>query len=197
MDYKITKTRAGWAVGDRVFATLDAAQDAVERMEARAMRRFSRSDEAASLFGKARTAFQGKVPRNVLGNLRGVVSPVKTLLAGTVNVHAAAGTVTATLTVQSAIPAGAQLYAAGIDPTDQLVSVSVDGKNIFTGGALPGVAVNPTTTNENAAPGLLIPVPITTALTITTTASAARTISTYLVAPSIEIEAQLDACDCD
>ena len=27
MDYKITKTRAGWAIGDRVFASYEAAQD--------------------------------------------------------------------------------------------------------------------------------------------------------------------------
>lgn len=197
MDYKITKTRTGWAVGDRNFATLDLAEDYIDRMEARGARRFARSEEAATLFGRARTAIGGRVPRKVLGNLRGVVSPIKTVLAGPVIVHAAAGTVSTTLNVQSVIPAGAQLYVAGIDPADQLVSVEADGKNIFTGGPLPGPSVNPATTNENAAPGLLIPVAITTALRVTTQAAAARTHSSYLVAPSIEVEQALDACDCD
>jgi hypothetical protein len=197
MDFKITKTRTGWAVGDRAFSSYEAAAEYVDRMEDRGMRRFGRSEEAASLFGRARTAIGGRVPRKVLGNLRGVVSPIKTVLAGPPIVHAAAGTLGATLNVQSVIPAGAQLYIAGIDPADQLISVEADGKNIFTGGPLPGPAVNPNTTNENAAPGLLIPVAITTALRVTTQSAAARTHSPYLVAPSIEVEQALDACDCD
>ena len=197
MDYTPTKTRSGWTVGGRTFASLDDAIDAAERMQARAGRMFQRSDAAASLFAGGRKALGSRIPRAVLGNLRGVVSPVKTPIAGPVTVHAGAGTLASNLTVQNVIPAGAVLFVENLAVGERLDLVEIDGKNIFTGGPIPASAVNPAIVNTEAAPGLLIPIQINQQIRVTTTVAGAKTVSAYLVAPSLEVEAALDACDCD
>jgi hypothetical protein len=158
---------------------------------------FQRSDAAASLFAGGRKALGSRIPRAVLGNLRGVVSPVKTPIAGPVTVHAGAGTLASNLTVQNVIPAGAVLFVENLAVGERLDLVEIDGKNIFTGGPIPASAVNPAIVNTEAAPGLLIPIQINQQIRVTTTVAGAKTVSAYLVAPSLEVEAALDACDCD
>lgn len=135
--------------------------------------------------------------RSALGNLRGVVSPVKTVVAGPVQTHAAAGTLTSTITVQSPIPAGAILYVQGLTANDTLDLIEVDGTNIFTGGAVPLSALSPASNNTDAAPGILIDRPINQSIRVTTTAGAAGVARSYLVCASLEVERRLDACDCD
>ena len=135
--------------------------------------------------------------RSALGNLRGVVSPVKTVVAGPVQTHAAAGTLTSNITVQSPIPAGAILYVQGLTANDTLDLIEVDGTNIFTGGAVPLSALSPASANSDAAPGILIDRPINQSIRTTTTAGAAGVARSYLVCASLEVERRLDACDCD
>lgn len=135
--------------------------------------------------------------RKALGSLRSIVSPVKTVVAGPVQTHAAAGTLTSTITVQSPIPAGAVLYVQGLTAGDTLDLIEVDGTNIFTGGSVPLSSVSPASANTDAAVGILIDRPINQSIRTTTTAGAAGVARSYLVAASLEVERRLDACDCD
>jgi hypothetical protein len=137
------------------------------------------------------------ISRKALGSLRSIVSPVKTVVAGPVQTHAAAGTLTSTITVQSPIPAGAVLYVQGLTANDTLDLIEVDGTNIFTGGSVPLSAVSPASANTDAAVGILIDRPVNQSIRTTTTAGAAGVARSYLVAASLEVERRLDACDCD
>lgn len=137
------------------------------------------------------------ISRKALGSLRSIVSPVKTVVAGPVQTHAAAGTLTSTITVQSPIPAGAVLFVQGLTANDTLDLIEVDGTNIFTGGSVPLSSVSPASANTDAAVGILIDRPVNQSIRTTTTAGAAGVARSYLVAASLEVERRLDACDCD
>lgn len=137
------------------------------------------------------------ISRKALGSLRSIVSPVKTVVAGPVQTHAAAGTLTSTITVQSPIPAGAVLFVQGLTANDTLDLIEVDGTNIFTGGSVPLSSVSPASANTDAAVGILIDRPVNQSIRTTTTAGAAGVARSYLVCASLEVERRLDACDCD
>lgn len=137
--------------------------------------------------------------RAALGDLRSVVSPVKTSIGVATLTAAAAGTVTQTTQVDQTLPAGCILYlsgsAAGLAACDGVTSVLVDGQNIFLNSqTVPTDAVNPTTQN---AVGILIPRIITKSVTVAASFNAAGTVRAWFSAPSLEIEQALDACDCD
>lgn len=137
--------------------------------------------------------------RAALGDLRAVVSPVKTSIGVGALTAAAAGTVSTTIQVDQTLPAGCVLYlsgsVAGLAACDGVSSVLIDGQNIFLNSQIvPTDAVNPTTQN---AVGILIPRVITKSVTVAASFNAAGTVRAWFASPSLEIEQALDACDCD
>ena len=137
--------------------------------------------------------------RAQLGDLRGVVNPIKTSIGVATVTAAAAGTVTATTQVDQVLPAGCVLYvsgaAASLAALDGLATVLIDGQNIFLNSqTVPTDAINPQTQN---AVGILIPKPITKSVGLSAVFNAAGSVRFWFAAPSIEIEQVLDTCDCD
>lgn len=194
-----TKTIAGktfYYVDGEMFQSLAAARQA-------AGVRVGGYDGPGASMGGRRIGGVGSLRRGAsraaLGDLRSVVSPVKTSIGVATLTAAAAGTVTQTTQVDQTLPAGCILYlsgsAAGLAACDGVTSVLVDGQNIFLNSqTVPTDAVNPTTQN---AVGILIPRVITKSITVAATFNAAGTVRAWFSSPSLEIEQALDACDCD
>jgi len=194
-----TKTIAGktfYYVDGVMYESLSAARKAAGVM-------VGAYDGAGGHLGGKRLTGVGSLRRNVsraaLGDLRAVVSPVKTSIGVATLTAAAAGTVSQTTQVDQTLPAGCILYisgsAAGLAACDGVTSVLIDGQNIFLNSqTVPTDAVNPATQN---AVGILIPRTITKSVTVAASFNAAGTVRAWFASPSLEIEQALDACDCD
>jgi hypothetical protein len=195
------------ANGD-LYSTLTAAQAALgidDEAAARAAARYNRPGTFGTMGpirgkrGDRALNLRGTVGRQALGELRSVVSPIKTSIGvGTITAPAA-GAAQVTTQVDQLIPAGCILYvsgaAAGLAACDGVTSVLIDGQNIFLNSqTVPTDAVNPNTQN---AVGILIPKPITKSVTVAAVFNAAGTVRVWFASPSLEIEQALDACDCD
>jgi len=113
--------------------------------------------------------------------------------AGNVAAVAAGATVNVINNVTRTIPAGSVLWVEGLAPGDTVNTVSIDGVNIFSNGAVGQGLLNPATFNGS---GLLIPSAITQNITTSVTNNGAAPIPSVvctLLAPSIEVESILDA----
>ena len=197
-----TKTIAGrtyYEADGNLYATLSAAQNA---MGVSADGGGYTTPGAALGGGRrmkgARIGLRGP-SRAQLGDLRGVVNPIKTSIGVATITAAAAGSVSATTQVDQVLPAGCVLYvsgsAAALAALDGVSTVLIDGQNIFLNSqTVPTDAINPQTQN---AVGVLIPKPITKSVGLTAVFNAAGTVRFWFAAPSIEIEQVLDTCDCD
>ena len=123
---------------------------------------------------------------------RSVLSDIKTPMAAGNGAVGAGATANIANNVTRTIPAGSVLYVEGLAPGDTINSVTIDGVNIFTNGAVGQGLLDPATFNAS---GLLIPSAITQniTVTVTNTGGAGVTAVATLLAPSIGIETILDA----
>ncbi len=205
---KIIAGRTYYEANGALYSTLAAAQEAVgiaDEAAERAAARYNRPGTFGTMGplkgkrGERALNLRGTVGRQALGDLRSVVSPIKTSIGVGTITAAAAGTAQVTTQVDQLIPAGCIMYvsgsAAGLAACDGVTSVLIDGQNIFLNSqTVPTDAVNPGVQN---AVGILIPKPITKSVTVAATFNAAGTVRVWFASPSLEIEQALDACDCD
>jgi hypothetical protein len=206
-----TKTIMGktyYEADGNLYSTLAAAQAAVgiaDEAAERAATRYNRPGTFGAMGpirgkrGDRALNLRGTVGRKALGELRSVVSPIKTSIGVGTITAAAAGTFQVTTQVDQLIPAGCILYlsgsVAGLAACDGVTSVLIDGQNIFLNSqTVPTDAVNPNTHN---AVGILIPKPITKSVTVAAAFNAAGTVRAWFASPSLEIEQALDSCECD
>jgi len=137
---------------------------------------------------------RGQLSAEQAADARGVLSEIKTpMSAGNVAAVAAGATVNVINNVTRTIPAGSVLWVEGLAPGDTVNTVSIDGVNIFSNGAVGQGLLNPATFNGS---GLLIPSAITQNITTSVTNNGAAPIPSVvctLLAPSIEVESILDA----
>jgi hypothetical protein len=135
---------------------------------------------------------RGQLSAEQAADARGVLSEIKTPMSAGQAAVGAGATVNVINNVTRTIPAGSVLYVEGLAPGDTINTVSIDGVNIFSNGAVGQGLLNPATFNAS---GLLIPSAITQNITtsVTNNGGAATNAVCTLLAPSIEVESILDA----
>jgi hypothetical protein len=135
---------------------------------------------------------RGQLTPSQAVDARSVLSNIKTPMSAGNGAVGAGATVALVNNVTRTIPAGSVLFVEGLAAGDTVDNVSIDGVNIFTNGAVGQGLLDPATFNAS---GLLIPSAITQNITVTVTnnGAAGATAVATLLAPSIEIEAILDA----
>jgi hypothetical protein len=206
----ITKNLGGrvyYEYNGALYSSLTAAQAAAgiaDEAAAKAAERprpamFGVRGPLAKRDGARLSNLRGGVGRAALGELRSVVSPIKTAIGVATLTAAAAGSQTSNTQVDQILPAGCILYvsgsAAGLASLDGVTTILIDGQNIFLNSqTVPTDALNPSIHN---AIGILIPKPITKSVSVTGVFNAAGTVRFWFSAPSLEIEQALDNCECD